>query len=600
MRFLLVVVALSLNFFLQSAINAAEQVLINDTATINSQTRQAYLIARKDPDIAVRDAHTALSHSREIMYEKGVADASLALGLAYFAKYNPDDSSAFYNHQALGIYRNIDDASGVARAAYCLAYVYSLMGDLDESEKYSRMSVDNFRETGDDNGMLNAMNTLIHLARQKGDSDAALEMTNMVIETARSVNDTAFWADALNTLGNIYKSKLIYSKAMESYYEALKLWELKNDSTGLAIAYGSLALMYDYQKEYDKALEFNFRKAAISESKGEIWELSKCLNNISGIYAALDQLDSSVYYLSQSLHLNETMNYPSGIASACYKIGSIYMQKGDLDSADYYLSTAVDIARRINDPGLSSYLTAFGHFHLSSKDFSIAIENGSEAYRLAVSQDNQAIIASAAGLLNDIYFETGRKALAYDYLKEFHTINEKINQAESKQQVAELLVRYETEKNEQQIQILEQSNLLKENRIRLQVLIIGILALSSLIIILAAWFWIRNKNQKLQQMNKELQFFIIRQEHQDGVDGLEQDESSQLPGEMYKKWKLTDRESEILYYLGRGYSNTTIGEKLFISENTVKFHIKNIYLKLDVKNRIQALLKCKDDQTEVV
>ena len=599
MRFHSVVVALLINFILQSAGNAAEHVQANDTTAINSQTRQAYLIARKDPDAAIRASHSALSLSREISYEKGIADASLALGLAYFARYNPGDSSAFYNHLALSIYRNINDANGVARAAYCLAYVYSLKGDLGESERYSRISVETFQETGDNRGMLNAFNTLIHLARQKGDSEAALEMTNKVIETAKAINDTAFWADALNTLGNIYKSRLVYSKAMESYYEALRLWELKTDSAGLAIAYGSLALMYDYQKEYDKALEYNFMKASISESMGEMWELSKCLNNISGIYKAIDQLDSSVYYQSKSLHLNETMNYSSGIASACYKIGTIYMHKGAVDSADHYLSRAVEIASRIDDPALPEYLTGFGRLQLNRKEYNIALENTSKAYRLAVNQNNQSVVSAAAGLLNDIYLETGRKDLAYDYLKEFHSINDKMNLSESKKQVAELLVRYETEKNEQQIQILEQSNQLKENRIRLQVLIISILALASLIIAMTAWFWIRHKNQELQQMNKELQFFIIRQEQQDGVDGLEQTEPSLVPGEMYKKWKLTDRESEILYYLGRGCSNTTIGEKLFISENTVKFHIKNIDLKLDVKNRIQALLKCKDDQPEI-
>ncbi len=599
MRFHSVVVALLIYLNFPSAGKAVEQVQENDTTSINSQTRRAYLIARKDPDDAIKTSHSALSLSQKISYEKGVADASLALGLAYFAKYNPGDSSAFYNHQALNIYRKLEDAAGMGRAAYCLAYVYSLKGDLDESERFSRLSVDSFSETGDDRGMLNALNTLIHLVRQKGDSDAALEMTNMVIETSSAINDTAFWADALNTLGNIYKSKLVYSKAMESYYEALRLWELKNDSVGLATAYGSLALMYDYQKEYDKALEFNFRKADISEKKGEVWELSKCLNNISGIYAARDQLDSSVYYLRKSLLLNESMNYPSGVASVFYKIGSIYMQKGEPDSADYYLSRAVDIARRIDDPGLSSYLTSFGRLNLNRREYGEALENASQAYNLAVEQDNQTYIFLAAGLLNDIYLETGRKDLAYDYLKEYHSINDRINQTESKQQVAELLVRYETEKNEQQIQILEQANQLKESRIRLQVLIIGILALASLIIAMTAWFWIRHKNQELQQMNKELQFFIIRQEHQDSVDGLEKAKPSQPPGEMYKKWKLTDRESEILYYLGRGNSNTAIGEKLFISENTVKFHIKNIYLKLDVKNRIQALLKCKDDQPEI-
>jgi len=119
--------------------------------------------------------------------------------------------------------------------------------------------------------------------------------------------------------------------------------------------------------------------------------------------------------------------------------------------------------------------------------------------------------------------------------------------------------------------------------------------LIGLIIISSGWLWIRNKNLQLRRMNEQLQLFIIRQKQQDIK--TEQEESALDPGEMYKKWGLTERESEILYYLGIGCSNTIIAEKLFISDNTVKFHIKNIYLKLDVKNRIQALLRCKNDQS---
>jgi ATP/maltotriose-dependent transcriptional regulator MalT len=120
------------------------------------------------------------------------------------------------------------------------------------------------------------------------------------------------------------------------------------------------------------------------------------------------------------------------------------------------------------------------------------------------------------------------------------------------------------------------------------------MTLLGLFIVSTSWLWIRNKNQKLKQINSELQHFLIRQEKMESK--TEQEELTLDPGEMYKKWGLTSRESEILYYLGIGYSNSQIGEELFISANTVKFHIKNIYLKLDVKTRIQALLRCSDNQ----
>lgn len=58
---------------------------------------------------------------------------------------------------------------------------------------------------------------------------------------------------------------------------------------------------------------------------------------------------------------------------------------------------------------------------------------------------------------------------------------------------------------------------------------------------------------------------------------------------------LSQREQEILRLLCCGASNREISEKLFLSENTVKFHLKNLYLKLDVKNRAQAILKTQQD-----
>jgi DNA-binding NarL/FixJ family response regulator len=52
---------------------------------------------------------------------------------------------------------------------------------------------------------------------------------------------------------------------------------------------------------------------------------------------------------------------------------------------------------------------------------------------------------------------------------------------------------------------------------------------------------------------------------------------------------LTDRESEVLNMLARGKSNKEIGEKLFISEFTVKGHLHNIFTKLDVLSRTEAI-----------
>ena len=51
---------------------------------------------------------------------------------------------------------------------------------------------------------------------------------------------------------------------------------------------------------------------------------------------------------------------------------------------------------------------------------------------------------------------------------------------------------------------------------------------------------------------------------------------------------LTAREISILQALARGLSNQAIGRELFVAEQTVKFHLTNIYRKLGVANRTEA------------
>lgn len=52
---------------------------------------------------------------------------------------------------------------------------------------------------------------------------------------------------------------------------------------------------------------------------------------------------------------------------------------------------------------------------------------------------------------------------------------------------------------------------------------------------------------------------------------------------------LTDRERHFLDCLAGGASNKEIARQLCVSENTVKFHLKNVYSKFAVKSRVQAV-----------
>jgi DNA-binding CsgD family transcriptional regulator/uncharacterized membrane protein len=60
-----------------------------------------------------------------------------------------------------------------------------------------------------------------------------------------------------------------------------------------------------------------------------------------------------------------------------------------------------------------------------------------------------------------------------------------------------------------------------------------------------------------------------------------------------QKLNLNSREYEVLQLLAQGQSNADIAASLFLSLSTIKTHVSNLYFKMDVKSRTQAITKAK-------
>lgn len=60
-----------------------------------------------------------------------------------------------------------------------------------------------------------------------------------------------------------------------------------------------------------------------------------------------------------------------------------------------------------------------------------------------------------------------------------------------------------------------------------------------------------------------------------------------------QKLYLSSREYEVLQYMSRGMSNAEIASELFLSVSTIKTHASNLFVKMDVKSRTQAIEKAK-------
>ncbi len=69
--------------------------------------------------------------------------------------------------------------------------------------------------------------------------------------------------------------------------------------------------------------------------------------------------------------------------------------------------------------------------------------------------------------------------------------------------------------------------------------------------------------------------------------------NNEIDPQQLTKLGLSKREYEILQLITEGLSNQQIAGKLYISENTIKKHISNLFIKLDVERRTEAVKKAK-------
>jgi DNA-binding CsgD family transcriptional regulator len=98
---------------------------------------------------------------------------------------------------------------------------------------------------------------------------------------------------------------------------------------------------------------------------------------------------------------------------------------------------------------------------------------------------------------------------------------------------------------------------------------------------LGIWLALKLSKPKIETVVVEKEVYVSR------------NENFVLDTLLISQLELSKRELEILSLLAQGHSNQEIAVKLFVSLSTVKTHIQNLFEKLDVKRRIQAVEKAK-------
>jgi len=398
------------------------------------------------------------------------------------------------------------------------------------------------------------------------------------------------YAKQLANLGVINEITGKYNKANENYLIALTIFNATNLELQSSMIYNNLGIVHQQLEEDSIALQYYRKSLIISQKLNRDDLIAKRLNNIGTIQEEFYQrIDSALYYYNASYRFAQQDSMNDFLPTIENNIAYIYIQQDKLDLADSLLQQVYLKAKETNNHELSSILRNQAELFLKRNQNELAIQKLNEAIEIARKKSNKEIELESIHILIKAFEKTQQFEKAFNQSKVYYQLKEDIKGEEIKKEINRLSFEYHVKEKENEIQILSLENHVQERTLWLQWFFIFILILFS--VILFSVYKLRQKKNhiKMLTIQKEISNYVreisILKEHQS--------HSEEEIKQRIKQWELTEREQDILFYITQGLTNKEIADKIFVSINTVKTHVKNIYVKLDVRNRTEAAQKAK-------
>ncbi len=445
-------------------------------------------------------------------------------------------------------------------------------------------------------GIAQVYDTKGYMERRHNNFLKSVEYHKRALGFLEKTHDTILKLKCLNNLGVSLRKLNDEKEAYKYYMIALSLAKKSKNNKQIARILNGIGNVFVNTEEYDKALYY-FKQSLAYELKSKNLKGQEYnYANIGEVFIYKKQFDSAEYYLKKAIDLAKHLYTPNKVGVEYNLMALYYKEKGDYLNAIIYYDKALPMlkSRNIKRYCSNSYINR-GLCKLPFNRFQEAFADINKGLTIAKEINSKENISLGYEALVEYYAKKKnyKKALeAHKLAKKFH---DSIVNITAKNSIISTQIIYETKEKDEKIKELAyEKEKEKEASKRFFYIMIGIAVFSAIaLVFLYMFFSLRRKNKdlELEQKNSQIQSYILK------INELEQ-KMQKEGGEVeinfeskLKELDLTKREIDVLKLVAQGYTNDEIAEKMFISKNTVKSHIKNIYLKLDVKNRIQVIRK---------
>jgi two-component system, NarL family, sensor kinase len=334
----------------------------------------------------------------------------------------------------------------------------------------------------------------------------ALEFYFKALEIHKKFKQKNETGNALLNIGSVYESMGLPDKALENYLASLKIDEEIGNKERLSDDYTNLGVFYRHRNDLPKALQNYEKGMALDLESGDARRIAGTYINLGSIYYYMGDFSKSLAYFHKALDLAEKTNNPDALGRATNNLGELYLETKDYANALVYLSKSLLIKEKSGDrEGLVNTYLNIGDAYRKQNKISEALNYFQLSQKLAKEINYKDGVKDASFQLSNTYYDQQNYKNAFNNYKEYSETKDSLFNESSEAQIAEMQTKYETEKKEQKIALLQQMEANQNLKIDSQRLQIWTLVTFSLLIVTSSvLFYNRYKQKQKQLMAKKL------------------------------------------------------------------------------------------------
>ncbi len=430
--------------------------------------------------------------------------------------------------------------------------------------------------------------------RELGVYQKALDYYFKALEYAMLYGDSTELATAYYNTGSGYQAMGDFANAIDYTNKAYEIDRVKKDTSAIAFDLKQMGFLSEENGNYSQAIQHYKESIELHEKGGgNANSVAERMNSIGMAYQKMGIIDSAQYYVEKSLQAHRKLQDSINIAERWVNLASIYNQQQKFAESRKLVEQAMAYYEGLDESEyLSSARLTLAENHLLTGQFDTAEKLVYANINYSKRNGLLSQLKDSYQLYSNIKEHKGQYIDALDAYKRYNVLEDSLLSQFSRSAISELNIKYDVDSKEQENKILQLENEVQQSQIEQQEIrerwlyfSLAIIVVSLLSITLALSSRYKAKRLQLEAEVNEMRtkIKVVLNEDSQALNMDLEDFNKRLAQ------PLSEREFEILTHALSNLNNSEIADKVFVSVNTVKYHLKNVYTKLGVHNRKEAV-----------